>query len=72
VIIKILINPKKIRYIWDSKLQLYLKNNPHISESPAKSPFLQALFNVQHSKFNIFRMLDDNNFANNGAFDFLQ
>jgi tetratricopeptide (TPR) repeat protein len=41
-------------------------------ESPAKSLFLQAPFNVQHSKFNVFKRLYDNNFAENDDFDFLQ
>jgi hypothetical protein len=42
------------------------------NESPAKSPFLQALFKVQRSKFNVFNRLDDNNFVKNDNLDFLQ
>ena len=41
-------------------------------ESPAKSPFLQAPFKVQRSKFNVFNRLDDNNFVKNDNLDFLQ
>jgi hypothetical protein len=41
-------------------------------ESPAKNPFLQALFNVQCSKFNVFKRLSDNNFVKNDNLDFLQ
>ena len=43
-----------------------------INESPAKSHFLQALFKVQRSMFNVFKRLSNNNFVKNDNLDFLQ
>ena len=46
----------------------YCKYNKNIVkdssyELPAKSPFLQAPFNVQGSKFKVFKLLNDSNFV---------